>query len=573
MGRTPALLAAAALAAGAVLWLLAEALAGGPDRGAAAPAELSAERAGGRDPATTTGPARVAEETGGRAREVLGGELGAAAPPEDEPVAVELHEGVSYARIQGRVREHGSLEPIPGARVLLRRSLRGLPDRGHGLFLTERMRADEQGFFESGAAFPAGLVHVSVREGSQALGLVRGHFEHLEDPARPRPLDVRVVYGPTYRIEIVPASDEVVGHLPPTGDWRARRVEVGADGERRIWPLLKLAPGEPPSIRYGAIDDDHDRRARARLELRSRDGLWAGAADLPPGLGSPAAPIRVAVAPTESALLVRVVDAGGDPLPRARVVLLSEGEVYVPPNLRDRVAFELTNSGEPRVSAGGSESLHRFGPLEPGRYELIALDGRHVPLRRRTGVTTGTRLEPDFVFPVDEPAEEEREGRIAGSIRAAEPGRPLEALLRLRPARGELLELWWHATPRGPFQQELGDVEGSPLGFAFKELPPGSYELTVLSLDGRSFPEQRLVARPGDPDLDVVVPSAPEWIELAFRAVDAATGEPIPTYEVHVAHAGLWPLHPRTYQHTRDCLLYTSPSPRDQRGSRMPSSA
>ena len=25
--------------------------------------------------------------------------------------------------------------------------------------------------------------------------------------------------------------------------------------------------------------------------------------------------------------------------------------------------------------------------------------------------------------------------------------------------------------------------------------------------------------------------------------------------------------------HNRDCLLYTSPSPRDQRGSRMPSSA
>ena len=27
------------------------------------------------------------------------------------------------------------------------------------------------------------------------------------------------------------------------------------------------------------------------------------------------------------------------------------------------------------------------------------------------------------------------------------------------------------------------------------------------------------------------------------------------------------------YDNQRDCLLYTSPSPRDQRGSRMPSSA
>ena len=27
------------------------------------------------------------------------------------------------------------------------------------------------------------------------------------------------------------------------------------------------------------------------------------------------------------------------------------------------------------------------------------------------------------------------------------------------------------------------------------------------------------------------------------------------------------------FSHPKDCLLYTSPSPRDQRGSRMPSSA
>ena len=31
--------------------------------------------------------------------------------------------------------------------------------------------------------------------------------------------------------------------------------------------------------------------------------------------------------------------------------------------------------------------------------------------------------------------------------------------------------------------------------------------------------------------------------------------------------------HRRANGYVRDCLLYTSPSPRDQRGSRMPSSA
>ena len=38
---------------------------------------------------------------------------------------------------------------------------------------------------------------------------------------------------------------------------------------------------------------------------------------------------------------------------------------------------------------------------------------------------------------------------------------------------------------------------------------------------------------------------------------------------------GMGPLIPSfaTVEEARDCLLYTSPSPRDQRGSRMPSSA
>ena len=34
-----------------------------------------------------------------------------------------------------------------------------------------------------------------------------------------------------------------------------------------------------------------------------------------------------------------------------------------------------------------------------------------------------------------------------------------------------------------------------------------------------------------------------------------------------------WPTIPKVHQQTTACLLYTSPSPRDQRGSRMPSSA
>ena len=46
---------------------------------------------------------------------------------------------------------------------------------------------------------------------------------------------------------------------------------------------------------------------------------------------------------------------------------------------------------------------------------------------------------------------------------------------------------------------------------------------------------------------------------------------------IHVIGSVKNPKHPSSFQvadvETRVCLLYTSPSPRDQRGSRMPSSA
>ena len=47
---------------------------------------------------------------------------------------------------------------------------------------------------------------------------------------------------------------------------------------------------------------------------------------------------------------------------------------------------------------------------------------------------------------------------------------------------------------------------------------------------------------------------------LRFRAVEVVKSERITPHLLRITLGG-------------DCLLYTSPSPRDQRGSRMPSSA
>ena len=65
--------------------------------------------------------------------------------------------------------------------------------------------------------------------------------------------------------------------------------------------------------------------------------------------------------------------------------------------------------------------------------------------------------------------------------------------------------------------------------------------------------------------------SVQESIKLALDAADAATDVTSEYSQVKREHKKLESKVSQIHRYT--CLLYTSPSPRDQRGSRMPSSA
>ena len=64
--------------------------------------------------------------------------------------------------------------------------------------------------------------------------------------------------------------------------------------------------------------------------------------------------------------------------------------------------------------------------------------------------------------------------------------------------------------------------------------------------------------------LGFLVPRAYEEAIYSEKVILALTCDEIPEYAGHIMFGGVYP---------NACLLYTSPSPRDQRGSRMPSSA
>ena len=79
-----------------------------------------------------------------------------------------------------------------------------------------------------------------------------------------------------------------------------------------------------------------------------------------------------------------------------------------------------------------------------------------------------------------------------------------------------------------------------------------------------------------DLEMTGLVPEKDNIIEIATVVTDAelnviAEG---PSLAIHQDNKYLDSMDKwNTHQHTKSCLLYTSPSPRDQRGSRMPSSA
>ena len=99
-----------------------------------------------------------------------------------------------------------------------------------------------------------------------------------------------------------------------------------------------------------------------------------------------------------------------------------------------------------------------------------------------------------------------------------------------------------------------------------------SYQNLVTRSLKRALGLKRLGVQPGD-HVGLLMPNCPEYIELLFGiiflgacAVPVNARNKASELSYVIANADLRVL-------ITNCLLYTSPSPRDQRGSRMPSSA
>ena len=108
----------------------------------------------------------------------------------------------------------------------------------------------------------------------------------------------------------------------------------------------------------------------------------------------------------------------------------------------------------------------------------------------------------------------------------------------------------------------------------------------TFSLDGETYDVDNNVWVVGDDEQCLVI-DAPHDVDAILEVVAGRTVKAIVCTHAHDDHVRVAPalrvatgapilLHPDDrplWELTHGCLLYTSPSPRDQRGSRMPSSA
>ena len=148
---------------------------------------------------------------------------------------------------------------------------------------------------------------------------------------------------------------------------------------------------------------------------------------------------------------------------------------------------------------------------------------------------------------------------VIAAMREAVDSDPGNAALRAHLAgllldAGKPDEAWEHASetlrtdPANPTLLELAARAGEQSGHTAEA---AGYRTLLHALGTPTEPPT--ATEP--PQQESAAPTAPPWHSQADDNTDTGSEEPVTDLTDH------------------DCLLYTSPSPRDQRGSRMPSSA
>jgi len=482
----------AALGAGG-LWLAFQA----PERGGSAAREpVRAERAPALAAELETAPPDPAPPLAAPS-EPRAAPAEARAPQASEPVA-------SFADLPptslGRLVDEATLEPIPEALVATS---------------TRNDWTDANGWFDTGDALDGldELLVVNVARGSTKHEVPRERWTRLA-----RGWQIPLAIGPTYRLRVSGAGRQVWER------WEGRLVQE--DHEDRWFGLRN---GSPPFLRYGLPLKGFEPEAETWLELRSQDGLYEGRAEVHALRG--VHEVEVACI-ARGAVFGFVLDKGGAPLANVSVD-----------------AVQLSPDGVERLGAKtGPDGRYQLAAARPGRMQLLfSSPGATQRPRRQLDVPRGLTRVPDVVL-----ASAAAGGLVRGSLQSR--ARPFQARVRLRALDGSGYEQSGviamqigGTTLRAPSAEAVRATvaraaeahEDLPwtASFSFANVPPGRYELCVVTSDGqRWFPPVQVVEAPAEGllfDLD----ETPTTVAYFLEARDAETEQPLGGVGVSVRDA------------------------------------
>lgn len=445
-----------------------------------------------------------AEEPGTAQGSVLSADL--SAPVEQ----VALFRGAPAGRLRGRVIYSQTAQPLVDVWVRLVAS-------GSELIVA----TTDTGHFVAPDSLPDGEVRAYVGYESSGPWSDSGglSLEHSAANAGGRAHTLRVAAGPTYALEFLShASDE------PTR-WEARLIERGESDRLRAWSWQVLRPGDPPRLRYLSVEHPPREEWTPFVEVRLRGKDWFARARVENTRGERLRPLELDLV-QYSGFGGLLLDALGLPVDGAQITLkqVTGSET---PRFNDR----------PRVAWSDGDGLFEFPlDLEPGGYHMLVQSEGRGDLRLDLEIDSG-RVDGYEVRLSEVSAEEQLAVAIVGS---GDDGSPA-AIVSLRSTDGGNVRRSLHTGMRGSAH---GFVEAAGLGHAmlFSDLPPGAYELSIFSLDGRRYePSTTLVELPlQEQGVAFVQADGDSVRELSFAVRSRGAEEELGFYGLRISAERWW---------------------------------
>lgn len=371
------------------------------------------------------------------------------------------------SQVRGRAVFAGTSEPA--SHVELR--VLGVDPRGYTHF--EFVETDAHGFFATSTAYGAGAVSARARTGRWGLRLRDRAHRHLVD-GRAHPWLLEVECNTSFALDL---------HGPLHVEryaYEARLIERHRDGYERAWHWSPVGEGAAGRVHFPLGEFEPHEAYDVRIEVRSKDGMWRGSADVDANTGIHVEPVRVDLEASRVAVIGRVVNGRGAPAAGVNVLLM--------PASSERTVEELAlTDNAPRTAEDGT---FRLEEPSAGAFRFVVAPRNAAGFEADLDLALGELDLGEVVL-------HSLGGGVTGLL-LCEDGTPPNVRIALEPLSGQ----------RAVDPREIREWRGEAAPFRFSDVESGTWELVCAPEDEVSFVPIRLIVHPPAEGLTIEVPAA-----------------------------------------------------------------